>query len=1170
MAVALPTGYDAAEAQAIFAALSAQGDQVANTFLAQTLPVYLNPTAFQGAPLPAAVDQTEFNAIMNDISTKAGVARDSYIVTHTPKELIPNIVDYVVPTDPATSSWLAAVLAKGAPVSSTYMAAVNTLINTLKTAGVFQRLDRLWLFGAENATQALVDLIGANAATAVNAPTFTPGKGFQGNGTSSYINTGYNPATAGGKFIVNDACHGVWIDAYNTGGHVLANENGIYSRLAINSSGQREVEVQASASAAVYTPGSTVGFTHGQRTGASAAANFGQGGVVDQIPNNAGAGFLSNRIYFALANNYPGPTTPINFANSRLSAVWMGGSMTQAQLTAFATALATFFTTAGQVNAVDQWQTAVVNQGGSVTPQRLQMIKDLLYTPMYNAGVWQKLDNFFIFAAESAVQALTDLIGGRNATAVNSPAFTPNRGYQGNGTSSYVNSNQVQQYGPNYTQNSATMGAWVDINATINAMCGNNDSAYSEIYFTTGPIGRAININSNAGGPAYATNFPTGFQHFQRTGPTQLEGYGGPVGVQEYLNAAAPTSFAPNSAGTMGYIALGWNAGAGARFSTARLSAGWCGGALTASQIAVFAKAMTTFMQAVVGAYEFDLAAALPSGVTLSRAGTGYYVNSSGFLASAAANAARFQYDGTPALLGLLNEPAGTNLALQSNTFSNATWAKSRCSIGAAVTGPDNVASSAVPLVEDATATNSHVIAQNTTATAGRTYCASIYAKANTRTWLTIFAAGGFFGHPSTRQVYFNLSTGAIGSAGVPDNMQAGVQTLANGWRRIWVSAVCSQTGGAAGYFTYGLANADNGSTYTGDGASSAYIYGAQIEDITGFAGPSSYIPTTTAAASRAADIVTVVPPATGVFDVIEFCNPSIGSTGQGAQSLNVAVPYTIPTNNCPVQRVTFVPAVATGVDTDAWAAQVQANGGAVTQARRQLIHQFIRAEIQAGNWALTDDYWITAAEGQVQALTSLKQRVLAVNMNSTTFVQDRHFAGDGNTTYINTQMRPNVHMTLGTFSNCRMDGYCRNNLADTRYLLGTYVSSSQNFGIIPRHFSTNNVAGYCTYDGAGFLLNPQDSRGHTAISRAGSAQAGVLGFKNGQPAPATGYPTVYGTSISYVPLFLLTLNNAGNPNASGSYQIAFASVGAPLTPAQELARYNAVQNHMTAIGAQV
>lgn len=65
------------------------------------------------------------------------------------------------------------------------------LIDGLDADGVWSELDGLWVFAADIAANAVVNLK-ANVATAVevNSPTFTADRGYTGNGSSSYLELG--------------------------------------------------------------------------------------------------------------------------------------------------------------------------------------------------------------------------------------------------------------------------------------------------------------------------------------------------------------------------------------------------------------------------------------------------------------------------------------------------------------------------------------------------------------------------------------------------------------------------------------------------------------------------------------------------------------------------------------------------------------------------------------------------------------------------------------------------------------------------------------------------------------------------------------------------------------------------------------------------------------------
>ena len=85
----------------------------------------------------------------------------------------------------------------------------NQLVVDLKDAGVWSKLDTFAVFATDGDSDfALIDWIRLSQYTAVNSPTFTTNDGFAGNGTSSYIDTNYNPSTSGVNFTLNDACIG--------------------------------------------------------------------------------------------------------------------------------------------------------------------------------------------------------------------------------------------------------------------------------------------------------------------------------------------------------------------------------------------------------------------------------------------------------------------------------------------------------------------------------------------------------------------------------------------------------------------------------------------------------------------------------------------------------------------------------------------------------------------------------------------------------------------------------------------------------------------------------------------------------------------------------------------------------------------------------------------------
>ena len=76
----------------------------------------------------------------------------------------------------------------------------------MKSSGAWDKLDTFVMFANDGGSDfALIDWKRLTTYTAVNSPTFTANVGFQGNGTSSYIDTNFNPAISGVNYTLNDA-----------------------------------------------------------------------------------------------------------------------------------------------------------------------------------------------------------------------------------------------------------------------------------------------------------------------------------------------------------------------------------------------------------------------------------------------------------------------------------------------------------------------------------------------------------------------------------------------------------------------------------------------------------------------------------------------------------------------------------------------------------------------------------------------------------------------------------------------------------------------------------------------------------------------------------------------------------------------------------------------------
>jgi hypothetical protein len=215
----------------------------------------------------------------------------------------------------------------------------------------------------------------------------------------------------------------------------------------------------------------------------------------------------------------------------------------------------------------------------------------------------------------------------------------------------------------------------------------------------------------------------------------------------------------------------------------------------------------------------------------------------------------RFDYDPvTLAARGLLIEESRTNGHTYSDQFETASWTKTNVTITAnAVASPDGT-TNADKIVETATSAF-HIVNQNTAFTGATPHTASYFVKAAERG----YAAVQIYTDGITKRYTANvdLATGAItstDSVGSPVSPSAVVTPAPDGFWRIAVTA--TNTSGIVGSL---IAVSDSATptyasgcpTYLGDITKGIYVYGAQLE-AGSFA--TSYIPTTTASVTRAAD----------------------------------------------------------------------------------------------------------------------------------------------------------------------------------------------------------------------------------------------------------------------------------------------------------------------------
>lgn len=243
--------------------------------------------------------------------------------------------------DADTDAWIAAVVTAGGTVSSPRQLLVDALIIDLKADGIWSKLDRLWIFAAENSQSALVDLKALATASAVNTPTFTVDDGYTGNGTSAYILSNFNPTSGSPNFIQDSANYFVWDfdGAAKAGTWVVGYAGGGSSILNINYSGNGHeyysineasyIEIAAAAVAGLYCV---------TRTGSGAEALYVNGALRHSGGNASTAVTNDNLVCLGYGSSY---------GNRQVSCFGFGGGLNSTEQTALYTRLRTYMTAVG-------------------------------------------------------------------------------------------------------------------------------------------------------------------------------------------------------------------------------------------------------------------------------------------------------------------------------------------------------------------------------------------------------------------------------------------------------------------------------------------------------------------------------------------------------------------------------------------------------------------------------------------------------------------------------------------------------------------------------------------------------------------------------------------------------------------------------------------------------
>lgn len=269
--------------------------------------------------------------------------------------------------------------------------------------------------------------------------------------------------------------------------------------------------------------------------------------------------------------------------------------------------------------------------------------------------------------------------------------------------------------------------------------------------------------------------------------------------------------------------------------------------------------------------------AVLDSRVTFTRTGnTATVTNSSGYVVPINADLPRFDFNPTTLTCkGLLIEESRVNLLLRSEDFST-TWYNTDSSEQLnAIVSPGNTLT-ADKLVEG-TLNVFHAIQQDIASVSLSSYTFSVFAKYGQRNIQLWFGFANVAGNPVAN---FDLQNGVLGTTS--GSITSTIENYGNGWYKCSATVTSAVTVAFSCFIGLTTSpSAGRAQSYTGDGTSGAYIWGAQLEQ--GSFG-TSYIPTVASQVTRTADTATM----TGI-NFSSWYNASEGAVCCEFQLSNIA-----------------------------------------------------------------------------------------------------------------------------------------------------------------------------------------------------------------------------------------------------------------------------------------
>ncbi len=226
----------------------------------------------------------------------------------------------------------AAYFAASGTSAAPYTTGINAAIVAMKTAGLWDKADRIWMFAGQNEAGSLIDWKALNTdAETVNDPDWGAGVGFTLNGTSQYIDTGFAPS-GGAQYVQNSGSFAVDAATSTTGNNCIMGNAGESQDPPITTltflSLNMNARVQANSSQIVTAHGGRTALWMASRTSSGATALYKDG--VSLATDGDGSVAVGSSNWFVGAQNNGGTPALFTACDARFAFVGAGLDDTEA------------------------------------------------------------------------------------------------------------------------------------------------------------------------------------------------------------------------------------------------------------------------------------------------------------------------------------------------------------------------------------------------------------------------------------------------------------------------------------------------------------------------------------------------------------------------------------------------------------------------------------------------------------------------------------------------------------------------------------------------------------------------------------------------------------------------------------------------------------------------